>query len=161
MGIFGALTTAVGGLQAQPFALENIAGNIANSQTTAFKRVDTSFSDLVADSTVGQQKAGGVLAMSLYTCCGDFQLDKNGFSVNGAGATTWRGFRSIPRPALNPASVCDTSRTNARSCSVVRTLPMVGTISLATPNGDKLDVFFVRYWRRYQLVLLWESSCCS
>ncbi len=122
MGIFGAMTTAVGGLRAQSFALENISGNIANSQTTAFKRVDTSFSDLVSDSTVGQRKAGGVLAMSLYTCCGDFQLDKNGFPVNGARATTWRGFRSIPRPALNPASVCDTSRTNARSCSVARTL---------------------------------------
>jgi flagellar hook protein FlgE len=36
MDIFGALTTAVGGLQAQSYALENIAGNIANSQTTAF-----------------------------------------------------------------------------------------------------------------------------
>ena len=131
MGIFGAMTTAVGGLQAQSFALENISGNIANSQTTAFKRVDTSFSDLVSDSTVGQQKSGGVLAMSratntvqgdiqaasvdtfmaingdgffvvqkpsgfpdgapvfagndLYTRRGDFQLDKDGFLVNGSG----------------------------------------------------------------------------
>ena len=67
MGIFGALTTAVGGLQAQSYAIENISGNIANSQTTAFKRVDTSFSDLVSDSTVGQQKAGGVFAMSRST----------------------------------------------------------------------------------------------
>lgn len=131
MGIFGALTTAVGGLQAQSYAIENISGNIANSQTTAFKRIDTSFSDLVSDSTVGQQKAGGVLAMSrstntvqgdiqaasvdtlmaingdgyfvvqkpsgfpdgspvfagndLYTRRGDFQLDKNGYLVNGSG----------------------------------------------------------------------------
>ena len=131
MGIFGAMTTAVGGLQAQSFALENISGNIANSQTTAFKRVDTSFSDLVADAALNQQKAGGVIAMSratntvqgdiqaasqstfmaingngffvvqkpsgfpdgspvftgndLYTRRGDFQLDKNGFLVNGAG----------------------------------------------------------------------------
>ena len=44
MGIFGALTTAVTGMRAQSFALENISGNIANSQTTAFKRIDTSFS---------------------------------------------------------------------------------------------------------------------
>ena len=35
MGIFGALTTAVTGMRAQSFALENISGNIANSQTTA------------------------------------------------------------------------------------------------------------------------------
>ena len=38
MGIFGALTTAVTGMRAQAFALENISGNIANSQTIAFKR---------------------------------------------------------------------------------------------------------------------------
>src|SRR4051812_45869444 len=35
MGIFGALTTSVGGLRAESYALENISGNIANSQTTA------------------------------------------------------------------------------------------------------------------------------
>lgn len=43
MGIFGALTTSVAGMRAQSYALENISGNIANSQTTAFKRIDTSF----------------------------------------------------------------------------------------------------------------------
>jgi flagellar hook protein FlgE len=47
MGIFGALTTAVTGMRAQSFALENISGNIANSQTTAYKREDTSFVDLI------------------------------------------------------------------------------------------------------------------
>jgi flagellar hook protein FlgE len=47
MGIFGALTTAVGGLRAESYALENVSGNIANSQTTAFKRIDTSFLDLI------------------------------------------------------------------------------------------------------------------
>ena len=49
MGIFGALTTAVSGLRSNSFALENISGNIANSQTTAFKRVDTTFTDLVGE----------------------------------------------------------------------------------------------------------------
>src|ERR1043166_5756586 len=34
MGIFDALNTSVGGLQAQSFALQNISGNIANAQTT-------------------------------------------------------------------------------------------------------------------------------
>lgn len=131
MGIFGAMTTAVGGLQAQSFALENISGNIANSQTTGFKRVDTSFADLVASSSSSRQTAGGVVALSrqtnnvqgdiqtagvdtfmaikgdgyfvvqkpsgfpdgnptfvgvdLYTRRGDFQLDKNGYLVNGSG----------------------------------------------------------------------------
>ncbi|MEX0590002.1 MAG: flagellar hook-basal body complex protein, partial [Xanthobacteraceae bacterium] len=117
--------------RAQAFALENVSGNIANSQTTGFKRVDTSFSDLVPDSSPQLQLAGGVIARSrgtnnvqgdiqnasvdtfmaingdgyfivqkpsgfpdgipvftgvdLYSRRGDFQLDKDGFLVNGTG----------------------------------------------------------------------------
>ena len=67
MGIFGALTTAVTGMRAQAFALENISGNIANSQTTAFKRVDTSFEDMIPDSVPTQQLAGNVAANSRLT----------------------------------------------------------------------------------------------
>ncbi|MEX0840790.1 MAG: flagellar hook-basal body complex protein [Xanthobacteraceae bacterium] len=131
MGIFGALTTSVTGMRAQSFALENISGNIANSQTTAFKRVDTGFVDLVPDAPPSKQLAGNVIAnarstntvqgdiqtssigtfmavngdgffitqkpanivdnrpifsgVNLYTRRGDFQPDKNGFLVNGAG----------------------------------------------------------------------------
>ncbi len=131
MGIFGALTTAVTGMRAQAFALENVSGNIANSQTTAFKRMDTSFVDLIPDERPSKQLAGNVVANSRatntvqgdiqtssigtfmaingdgffviqkpsnfvdnrpvfdgidrYTRRGDFQPDKNGFLVNGAG----------------------------------------------------------------------------
>ncbi len=131
MGIFGALTTAVGGLRAQSYALENISGNIANSQTTAFKRIDTSFLDLIPQTSLTTQLAGGVTTQSRstnsvqgdvqtasvatfmaingngffsvqkpgaftdgspvfdgvdrYTRRGDFQLDKSGYLVNGAG----------------------------------------------------------------------------
>ena len=49
MGLFDALTTAVSGLQAQSFAMQNISGNIANSQTTAYKGIDTNFPDLIPD----------------------------------------------------------------------------------------------------------------
>ena len=131
MGIFGALTTAVGGLRANAYALENVSGNIANSQTTAFKRIDTSFMDLIPQTALTQQLAGGVTTQSRstnsvqgdvqtasvatfmaingngffavqkpgnftdgtpvfdgvdrYTRRGDFQLDKSGYLVNGAG----------------------------------------------------------------------------
>ena len=67
MGIFDALNTAVSGLQAQSFALQNISGNIANSQTTAFKRTDTSFEDLVTDNAPIRQVSGAVLANSRPT----------------------------------------------------------------------------------------------
>ena len=42
MGIFDAMTAAVSGLQAQAFAIQNISGNIANSQTVAYKGIGTS-----------------------------------------------------------------------------------------------------------------------
>jgi flagellar hook protein FlgE len=131
MGIFGAMTTAISGLNAQSFALENISGNIANSRTTGFKRVDTSFSDLVPDlpprrelsgsvgassrnttnvrGDIGQSQIGTHMALSgegffvvrertgdvagqpvfaganLYSRRGDFEVDRNGYLVNGTG----------------------------------------------------------------------------
>ncbi|GJD93121.1 flagellar hook protein FlgE [Methylobacterium iners] len=67
MDVFSAMQTAVSGLKAQSFSLENISGNIANSQTTGYKRVDTSFVDLVAEQTLGRQVAGSVAANSRFT----------------------------------------------------------------------------------------------
>jgi flagellar hook protein FlgE len=131
MGIFGAMTTAISGLSAQSFALENISGNIANSRTTGFKRVDTSFADMIPDLPPRRELSGSVGAYSrntatvqgdiqssqigthmaisgegyfavrertgdvsgqpifagsqLYTRRGDFELDRNGYLVNGTG----------------------------------------------------------------------------
>ncbi len=67
MGIFDALNTSVAGLQAQSFALQNISGNIANSQTTGFKETNTSFADLVSAASVDQTTANGVIASSVAT----------------------------------------------------------------------------------------------
>jgi len=68
MGLFGAMTSAVSGLQAQAFAMQNISGNIANSQTIAYKGINTSFEDLIPGVTVAsQQTAGGVMASSVAT----------------------------------------------------------------------------------------------
>jgi flagellar hook protein FlgE len=68
MGIFDALNTAVGGLQAQSFALQNISGNIANASTTGYKGIDTSFEDLIPDATTpNRQVAGGVTAYAQAT----------------------------------------------------------------------------------------------
>src|ERR1700689_2920890 len=67
MGIFDALTTAVAGLQSQSFALQNISGNIANSQTTGYKETDTSFADLVSQAAPAEQTTDGVIATSAST----------------------------------------------------------------------------------------------
>ncbi|MDJ1158470.1 flagellar hook protein FlgE [Chelatococcus sp. SYSU_G07232] len=131
MGVFGAMLTAVSGLRSQSYALENISGNIANSQTTGFKRVDTAFSDLIPDMPRGREVAGSVAAYAratnstpgdrqnssvgthlalngegfftvaqrsgytnglpsfngqqFYTRRGDFEVDRDGYLVNGSG----------------------------------------------------------------------------
>jgi flagellar hook protein FlgE len=148
MGIFDALTTAVSGLQAQAFALQNISGNIANSQTVGYKETNTAFDALVSQAALGEQTSGGVFATSVasngvqgtiqnesvttdmaingqgyfvvtkptgnsgttpqfsgvndYTRRGDFQMDNNGFMVNGAGYY----LMGIP---VNPATGAATS----------------------------------------------------
>ncbi|KPF66250.1 hypothetical protein IP69_15370 [Bosea sp. AAP35] len=89
MGVFSALTTAVSGMQAQSYALENISGNIANSRTAGFKRVDTTFSDLVPDSALNRQISGSVAAYSQSTNSiqGDLtatRIDTNA-AINGDG----------------------------------------------------------------------------
>ncbi|MBN9671416.1 flagellar hook protein FlgE [Roseibium aggregatum] len=69
MGIYGAINSAVSGLTAQATALENISGNVANSQTTGYKRLDTTFSDLVAGGGANQfqQVSGTTFATSRAT----------------------------------------------------------------------------------------------
>ncbi|MCG8560091.1 MAG: flagellar hook-basal body complex protein [Hyphomicrobiales bacterium] len=89
MGIFGAMTTAITGLRAQAFALERISDNIANSQTTGYKRSDTSFADFVPDSPSRQQALGVVNAFSrpTNTIQGDIEnTDVDTFmAINGDG----------------------------------------------------------------------------
>ena len=52
MSIYDAMRTAISGLQAQSYSLDQISGNIANSQTIGYKRTETSFAELVPDSSV-------------------------------------------------------------------------------------------------------------
>jgi flagellar hook protein FlgE len=96
MGIFGALNTAVTGLRAQSYALENISGNIANSQTTGFKRIDTSFLDLIPDATLNQQLAGSVLAQSRAT--NSVQGDLLNASISTFMAINGDGFFVVQQP---------------------------------------------------------------
>jgi flagellar hook protein FlgE len=84
MGLFDALTTAVGGLQAQSFALQNISGNISNSQTTGFKETDTSFDALVSLAAAGQQTSGSVLAESVATNTVQGSIQSSTVSTNMA-----------------------------------------------------------------------------
>ncbi len=65
--IFAALTVAVGGMSAQSSAIGNVSDNLANSQTTGFKGINTRFSSLVTSSTATNNDPGGVRATPYYT----------------------------------------------------------------------------------------------
>jgi flagellar hook protein FlgE len=117
MGIFDALTTAVSGLSAQSYALQNISGNIANSQTTGFKRIDTQFEDLMGDDLPSKQIAGGVLASSVATnnVQGDIQNESTStfMGING------NGYFIVQKPT-----------------SFSGNLPVFGGVNLYTRRGD-------------------------
>src|SRR3989440_3475272 len=96
MGIFDALNTSVGGLQAQSFALQNISGNIANAQTTGFKGINTSFVDLVPEATnPDRQVAGGVTAYARQTV--STQGTVSASSVGTFMAVNGDGFFSVQK----------------------------------------------------------------
>ena len=82
MGVFDSLTTSVSGLQAQSFALQNISGNISNSTTVGFKRVDTSFVDLIPQTPANQQLAGSVNAYSRNTTTLQGSISQTGIATN-------------------------------------------------------------------------------
>ncbi|WP_114394025.1 flagellar hook-basal body complex protein [Oleisolibacter albus] len=67
MSVFGAMTTAVGGLSALSKSLGHISDNIANSQTIGYKRVETSFQTLVTQSSSSGHSPGGVRARPDFT----------------------------------------------------------------------------------------------
>ena len=66
MSLFGALNTAISGLNAQSAAFGNIGDNVANSQTIGFKRIDTSFEDYLTTSTTATNQSGAVVARPDY-----------------------------------------------------------------------------------------------
>jgi flagellar hook protein FlgE len=97
MGIFDALTTAVSGLQSQSFALQNISGNIANASTVGFKGIDTSFEDLIPDSSTPQAEvAGGVIAQSQQTITTQGTISASTVATNVA--INGDGFFSVQMP---------------------------------------------------------------
>tara|TARA_R110002073_G_scaffold76804_6_gene186376 strand:+ start:1690 stop:3090 length:1401 start_codon:yes stop_codon:yes gene_type:complete len=67
MSFNGAMSTAISGIRAQATALSYISDNIANSQTTGFKRTDASFYDSVTSSGQNFYLPGTTYAQPAYT----------------------------------------------------------------------------------------------
>jgi flagellar hook protein FlgE len=118
MGIFDALNTSVGGLQAQSFALQNISGNIANASTTGYKGIDTSFEDLIPDATSpSRQVAGGVTAYAQATI-------------------TTQGTVSVTTVATNMAINGDGFFSVQKSTGTVDNVPTFNGVTDYTRRGD-------------------------
>ncbi len=118
MGIFDALNTAVGGLSAQSFALQNISGNIANASTTGYKGIGTAFEDLVPDATTpSKQVAGGVTAFAQATITTQGTVSTTTVSTNMA--INGDGFFSVQKAS-----------------SVVDNVPVFSGVTDYTRRGD-------------------------
>jgi len=96
MSLFGSLSTAISGLNSQSHALSNIAGNVANSQTTGYKRLDTEFEDRVAQSARLGYVSGAVAAENQATnnIQGTIEQVEDPLSLALGG----RGFFSVAKP---------------------------------------------------------------
>jgi flagellar hook protein FlgE len=197
MGLFDALTSAVSGLQAQAFAMQNISGNIANSQTIAYKGVGTNFEDLIPGASVSsQQVAGGVIASSQttnsvqgaiqtaslgtdmaisgdgyftvqaptayngttaifggvnsYTRRGDFQLNSQGYLVNGSGyylegipidPTTGNPVGNVAAPLQFQNNFLPASATTKVDYGInLPTVPQTQAYSATTANSELLNL---------------------
>jgi len=97
MSLSGALTTAVGGLNAQSRSLGSISDNIANSQTVGYKRVETAFATLLSVSNSRVHQPGGVIAKPLRT--NDVQGAVQQTSVETNLAISGTGFFAVSKVA--------------------------------------------------------------
>jgi len=83
------MTTAISGLNAQSRSLGHISDNLANSQTSGFKRIDTNFTDLITQSGPTLHAPGSVLARPDFTNTvqGTVEQTENplGLAIGGQG----------------------------------------------------------------------------
>ncbi len=102
MSLFGAMDTAISGLNGQAAAFSNISDNVANSQTVGFKRVDTSFTDYLTTSTTTVNDSGAVVARPDYVnnVQGTVQQTDNPLGM----AITGQGFFSVNEAAGSSAT---------------------------------------------------------
>ncbi len=92
MSIYGLMRTGVSGMNAQSSKLAMVADNIANADSTGYKRASAEFSSLVLNTTYGQYQSGGVVVhgrqhvseqgtLRYSTSTTDLAISGNGFFV--------------------------------------------------------------------------------
>jgi flagellar hook protein FlgE len=116
MSLYTALNIGVQGLRANSDALSGISNNIANINTTGFKRTRTDFSDLISSQNSAVLRSGGGVS-----ALGRRQIDQQGL-VQAASSTTdlaiaGNGFFAVTQNATTSATTPDVVYTRAGSFS--------------------------------------------
>lgn len=96
MSLFGAMSTAISGLNVQSAAFSNIGDNVANSQTVGFKRTDTTFEDYLTSSTADDNQSGAVVARPDYANTVQGTISQTDSSTDLA--VSGQGFFVVQRP---------------------------------------------------------------
>ncbi|WP_322885271.1 flagellar hook protein FlgE [Sinorhizobium medicae] len=92
MSLYGTMRTGVSGMNAQSNRLSTVAENIANANTTGYKRASTEFSSMILPSGNGAYNSGGVQtevrysisqpgATTFTTSASDLAIDGGGFFI--------------------------------------------------------------------------------
>ncbi len=89
MSLNGMMRTGVSGMNAQANRLSTVAENIANSDTTGYKKAATEFSSLILPNSGGNYNSGGVTTDVRYAVDKQGELEftssKTDLAINGQG----------------------------------------------------------------------------
>ncbi|WP_104664986.1 flagellar hook protein FlgE [Ensifer adhaerens] len=89
MSLYGSMRTGVSGMNAQSNRLGTVAENIANSNTTGYKRASTEFSSMILPSGGGNYNSGGVETQVRYSISqqggSSYTTSASDLMINGGG----------------------------------------------------------------------------
>ncbi|GLR52260.1 flagellar hook protein FlgE [Shinella yambaruensis] len=89
MSLYGTMRTGVSGMNAQANRLSTVADNIANANTTGYKKASTQFSSLILPTTGGSYNSGGVNTDVRYSISAQgtftYTTSATDLAINGKG----------------------------------------------------------------------------
>ncbi|MCY1228919.1 Flagellar hook protein FlgE [compost metagenome] len=89
MSLYGSMRTGVSGMNAQSNRLGTVAENIANANTTGYKRASTEFSSMILPSGGGNYNSGGVETQVRYSISQQggtsYTTSASDLAINGGG----------------------------------------------------------------------------
>ena len=89
MSLYGTMRTGVSGMNAQANRLSTVADNIANANTTGYKKASTQFSSLILPTTGGAYNSGGVNTDVRYSISSQgtftYTTSATDLAINGEG----------------------------------------------------------------------------